>query len=60
MYNFKAGDKVKVYDFNEGGHKLCILYTGTIVNYWRNDKYIVRHDDNGTTCAHNEKWLELQ
>lgn len=27
-------------------------FTGTVVGYWRNGKWIVREDANGTTCAY--------
>lgn len=58
MVDYKPGDEVQVYNdhLNEDG-KLVMLYTGTILRYWRNNCFIVKNDNNGTTCAHNQAYL---
>lgn len=54
MSTYRAGQQVVVWpdEFDRSP-----AWVGEIVGYWRNDCWIVREPDHGTTCAYNHQRL---
>jgi hypothetical protein len=53
---FKPGQRVIV---SPDAFDLSPAWEGEIVGYWRNDAWIVRELDHGTTCAYSSARLGL-